>query len=297
MAASTSYSVLAGGRRAHAGPMRLARDGHALAQHVLLVGGLDLAQVGDDRRRIRHGEPEEALAELRRELGRGAGRRRKIELRFEQHREPGAAVGQRLEELRVLGGGDSLTALGEHRGDERLELVGRHDRLDAACRRGLGRRQAVPVPVLAAGVRLAHEEHFLAGLVARHQHEDRVFLIDAGQVEQVAVLPVLVVDVGGEDALRRAPEDGDGIGAETFQGAGPPRLEIVLKRAGQGRQRDEPQQQGARENRAYFAHDLPRIVPEFPPFTGHRAVFAGKERRPQRRGRIFFTEGRSLRSR
>src|SRR5262249_18710366 len=50
----------------------------------------------------------------------------------------------------------------------------------------------------------------------RHEDEDRLFLIDASEVQQVAVLPVLVVDVRRIDAGRRAPRDKDRLGAERF---------------------------------------------------------------------------------
>ena len=254
--------------------MGFARDGHALAQHVLLVGRLDLAQVGENRRRVHHVEPEEALAELCRELGRGPRGPREVELRLEEHRELRAAVGQRLEEPRRLSGRTSLGAFREHGGHERLELIRGHDRLDAGRGRGLLGRQAVPVPVLSPCVRLAHEEHFLAGLVARHQHEDRVFLIEAGEVEQVAVLPVLVLDVGREDPHRRAPEDGDGVRTEAFHGARAPRLEIVLKRTAQCRPRDQQHQQSTGEDRACFAHDCgahcTRIAAVYRPSGGVR---------------------------
>ena len=51
------------------------------------------------------------------------------------------------------------------------------------------------LPVLAASVSRANEDHFLAAGVARHQHEDRLGLIDAREVQKIAVLPVLIVDI------------------------------------------------------------------------------------------------------
>ena len=138
-------------------------------------------------------------------------------------------------------------------------------RLDAAGGGRLGGRQAVAVPVLAARVGLAHEQHLLARLVARHQHEDRVFLIDAGQIEQVAVLPVFVVDVGRVHARRRAPEDRHRVGPEPLCHPGAAGLEVVLQRV---RRRDTPQAQecqgertrqrlapGARRRAASFADE------------------------------------------
>jgi hypothetical protein len=55
--------------------------------------------------------------------------------------------------------------------------------------------QQRPGPLLARRVAVLHEQQLALRLVPRHQHEDRVLLRQAGQVVQVAVLPVLVVDV------------------------------------------------------------------------------------------------------
>jgi hypothetical protein len=67
----------------------------------------------------------------------------------------------------------------------------------------------VAVPVLAARVRIADEEQLPLRLVARHQDEDRLGLIEPGEVQQVAVLSIFIVDVERVDACGGAPEDGD----------------------------------------------------------------------------------------
>ena len=71
--------------------------------------------------------------------------------------------------------------------------------------------------------------------VARHQHQHRVRLIDARQVEEVAVLPVLVVDVARVDAGGGAPENGERVGAQPFHDPRPAGLKVVLKGTGRGR--------------------------------------------------------------
>jgi hypothetical protein len=69
-----------------------------------------------------------------------------------------------------------------HRGDSRL------------CRRLRGREQ-VAVPVLAPRIWRPDEQDLAPRPVPRHQHEHGFGLRHARQVEEIAVLPVLVVDV------------------------------------------------------------------------------------------------------
>ena len=57
-------------------------------------------------------------------------------------------------------------------------------------------REAVALPVLATRIGFADEQDLFARAVAGHQDEDGLGLIDAGEIEEIAVLPVLVVDVG-----------------------------------------------------------------------------------------------------
>jgi hypothetical protein len=93
--------------------------------------------------------------------------------------------------------------------------------------------------MLAPSVGLPHEKDLFAGLVAGHQHEDRFLLIDAGEIEQTAVLAVLVVHIERVDASRCAPEDGECVGPELLHRASPTGFQILLKWTGCDRRWDE----------------------------------------------------------
>ena len=80
--------------------------------------------------------------------------------------------------------------------------------------RRLGARQQASVPVLADRIPLPHEQDLAPRRVAGHQHENRVRLVKPCQVVEVAVLPVLVVDIERVVARRRAQQDGHRLGPE-----------------------------------------------------------------------------------
>ena len=118
---------------------------------------------------------------------------------------------------------------------ERVELAGVVHGGDAAGGCRLFFREDVTLPVLTARIGFRHEEELTLRLVARHQHEDGVGLLDAREVKHVAVLAVLVVHVRGVDASRRAPDDGQRLRRQPLHHPRAARLRIVLQRTGQER--------------------------------------------------------------
>ena len=97
---------------------------------------------------------------------------------------------------------------------------------DAALRRDFLGRQGVSAPQLAERLAAAHEKMLLPRLRARHQHEDRARLIDPGEIQQVALLPVLVMHVVGIQPLGRAPHHEHRIRANGGHRLRPARGEI-----------------------------------------------------------------------
>ena len=79
----------------------------------------------------------------------------------------------------------------------------------APSRRGAFDASARSVPDLALGIARAHEEHRLVLRVLGRQNEHGLGLVEAGQVEEVGVLPVLVLDVVVADRNRRRRKDRD----------------------------------------------------------------------------------------
>jgi len=132
---------------------------------------------------------------------------------------------------------DGYRLAAERLGHESLELIRRQHGVDPALRRGLGWREDVPVPVLPARVGFTHEKHLATGGAARHHHQDGVFLVDPGQVQQIAVLPVFVLDVIRVDPDWRTPEDRQRVRSQPFHGARVARLQIILERPGRHRGR------------------------------------------------------------
>ena len=122
--------------------------------------------------------------------------------------------------------------------------------------RRFGRREAVAIPVFAPRVRLAHEEELLR-VAARHQHEDGVLLVDAGEIEQVALLPEFVIDVGREHPCGRTPEDRDRVRTEALGDARPARFQVVLEwtRTDQAGERQAEQHEGCRKQSISKMHD------------------------------------------
>ena len=123
------------------------------------------------------------------------------------------------------------SATAEHGRDERLELVAAQHGPDAGQLRGLGARQQASVPVLPFRIPLGDEEDLAPRGVARHQHEDRVLLEQAGQVIEVAVLPVLVVDVERVVALGGAEQHGHRVGPEALHHARAAGRQVVAELA------------------------------------------------------------------
>ncbi|MNM82310.1 hypothetical protein D3C81_943370 [compost metagenome] len=68
------------------------------------------------------------------------------------------------------------------------------------------------VPQLALGIALAAEQHVFAMSAAGDQHHHRFRLGEAGEVLEVAVLAVDVLDIAVADVHRRRRQDGDAVG-------------------------------------------------------------------------------------
>ena len=269
MAASTSVLEPAGSGGGHPRHVRLPRDDGALLHERLLVGRLDLPQLGDHRQRVDERDVHEAVARLGGELVDRRQRRRRRRTRTEgkrQRRAIGAdGVEERVELVGDLAAADPVRPSIEHRGHEALELAGVVDLLDPALRGGFLLREAVSVPVLPPRVRLADEQDLLLRPVARHQHEDRALLHDPGEVQHVAVLAELVVRVERVDLRLRAPEDGERARPQTFDEAGPPGRQVVLQR---------PCRRGRREHQhAHRRHQQPSAA------IDHRGLSSTKPQR------------------
>ena len=69
---------------------------------------------------------------------------------------------------------------------------------------------AATIPGFARGIAVAHEQDVLGLLATGDEHRDGLGLVEAGQVVEVAVGPVVVVDVAVALALGRGGNDGDG---------------------------------------------------------------------------------------
>ncbi len=77
----------------------------------------------------------------------------------------------------------------------------------AHCTLGPG---AAAVPGFARRITVAHEQHVLRVLAAGDQHRDRFGFVETGEVVEVAVGPVVVMDIAVALALGRGGNDGDG---------------------------------------------------------------------------------------
>jgi hypothetical protein len=130
---------------------------------------------------------------------------------FEPQRQPRRAIVQRFEEAVVVGvvarGVDRQTVRPsiEHRHEELIELRSQQHGLDAGPRLCLLLAQELPDVMLPSRVRRRDEQDFAAPGTARQEDQDGVWLLDAGQVEQIAVLAVFVINVSRVDAGGRAP--------------------------------------------------------------------------------------------
>ena len=172
------------------------------------------------------------------------------------------------------------------------------DGLDAGLRRASSGVSLCPVQCSRA--RSASRTNSISvRSVARHQHEDRVLLVEPGEVEQVAVLPILVVDVERIDrggALQKIAID---AGSELIHRFGPTLLEVVLKGAGgghPGREQGTPRE--THENERLLGHGG-QILQQLGPqpangaapgvalLAGRAGPFAGKGGKPEGQPRIL----------
>jgi hypothetical protein len=102
-----------------------------------------------------------------------------------------------------------------HQAEQDLVEVGDRERVVRAVGGdGAFRSGARPVPILALAVALAHEQQVLALRSAGCEHRDRVGLREAGEVVEIAVLPVRVLDVAVTGAHRRGRQDRDRVAPE-----------------------------------------------------------------------------------
>jgi hypothetical protein len=83
--------------------------------------------------------------------------------------------------------------------------------------------------VFPAGVRLADEQNLAPRLVAGHEDENRLRLVDAREIEKIAVLAIFVLHIEREGPCGRAPEDRERIGPDPFHRPRAARFEIVLQ--------------------------------------------------------------------
>jgi hypothetical protein len=93
--------------------------------------------------------------------------------------------------------------------------------------------------VFAPRIRLAHEQKFFVRAVARHEHQHRVGLCETGQVIEIAVLPVFVVDIARVNPRRGAEHDQHRLGRHLLQQSCPSSLQILLQIVGGDRCRAE----------------------------------------------------------
>ena len=251
-------------RGAHARAMGGARDLDAAPEDLLLERRLHLAQPVHEGAGVLHGHAEIALAHPRgEEEGRLQGIRQAR--RGEREVESGPPLPQRLEKRVVFAGlrapRHAVGPLREGSTHESIELGSVVHGGDAALRGHLFLREDVALPVLVAGVSRPREQDLLLRLVPGHEDEDRVLLVDAGEVEKVAVLPVLVVHVQGVEARGRAPHDEHGVGPQLLHEPRAPGLEVVLPLARQeGSGRTSTHEQVAGELESCHRAFLPEVV-------------------------------------
>ena len=118
----------------------------------------------------------------------------------------------------------------EHRRQERVELRREQDRLDAGpCARLVLAEEPADV-VLDLRVGRRDEQELAAARTAGQQNEDGLGLLDTGQIEEIAVLPVFVVDVPRIHAGRRTPQDRHRAIAQRRHQARPAGLQILAER-------------------------------------------------------------------
>ena len=89
---------------------------------------------------------------------------------------------------------------------------------------------ALAVPEFALGIAVAAEQHELTVGAARHEHGHRFGLAETGQVQQVGVRPIRIIDIAAADLHRARGNDGRAAGTEhAEQGAAPAGEVFCLK--------------------------------------------------------------------
>ena len=262
-------------RRAHGRAVRVCRDVGAALQRRALVGGLHLPQIPDHVRGVDDREPRHALSHPLGEVERLRQLVLHARTPAEDEREPRLLAFEGVEEgvvlARVLRPALAQGLAVHQAGQEPVELRSEAHLVDAGRLLRFLLCQQVPLPVLATRVGGAHEQDALLRLVAGQQHERRVFLVDARQVQHVAVLPVLVVDVAREDARGRAPVDEDTLGAERLHHPRAPGPQVVLQlaRARHRRHRHGQQQTSPRSSHRLTPRKV-RVFSVLAPSEGNR---------------------------
>ena len=102
----------------------------------------------------------------------------------------------------------------DHAGQDVVDVVDRKRVVEGELVDRAFRAEARPVPAFALGIAFAAEQDDFAGLAARDQGQHRLRLVEAGQVVEVAVLPVRIMRVVVADALGRRRQDGDGVATD-----------------------------------------------------------------------------------
>ena len=189
------------GGGAHPGHLRLGRDVGGFRQLRQFVRCLHHAQRLQRRRGIDGGIANVAVAQVLHK-GLGAGRRGARFSGVHRDGDARAPLAERREERGrfLLVDRGAVAALAEDAVEKRLEAARRQYAGDAGPLARVVATEQASGPVLALGVAVLDEQQLATGRVAGHQHQDGVFLRHAGQVVEVAVLVVFVVDVVGVDA-------------------------------------------------------------------------------------------------
>ena len=87
---------------------------------------------------------------------------------------------------------------------------------------------AAAIPGLPRRIAIAHKEDVFGGLTPGHQNRDRLGLAKPGEIEEVAVLAVGVLDIVVAHLHRRCRHDGDGVATHDAGELPPAACEFVL---------------------------------------------------------------------
>ena len=91
-----------------------------------------------------------------------------------------------------------------------VDVADRERIVGAVVAHGAIRSGATAIPGLAGRVAIAHEQDVFAVRASRNQHGHRFRFVETGQVMEIAVGPVVVMDVAVALPLGRGGKDGDG---------------------------------------------------------------------------------------